>query len=268
MNYIKATLEHAEQIYQIVQDTINSVYPKYYPKEVVDFFCQLHNLENIKKDIEKQNVGILIDNQSIVGTGCYQDDHITRVYVLPQYQGNGYGSYIMQCLEGEIAKTYDRVCLDASLPASHLYQKRGYVTIEHCKYEVENDVVLVYEIMEKAISKVSSIVNYDGKLFIPKSNTENGEVNGETIFAYHQNGEIFFADYTGGEIKKGNMIGKVSENGVLDFYYQHMNKSGDIRIGKCHSIPHILENGKVELYEEWQWLNGDKSKGNSIVIER
>lgn len=170
MNYIKATLEHTEQVYQIVQDTINSVYPKYYPKEVVDFFCQLHNMENIKKDIEKQNIGILIDNQSIVGTGCYQNNHITRVYVLPQYQGNGYGSYIMQCLEEEIAKTYDRVCLDASLPASHLYQKRGYVTIEHCKHEVENDVVLVYEIMEKAISKVSSIVNYEGKLFSPKSN--------------------------------------------------------------------------------------------------
>ena len=30
----------------------------------------------------------------------------------------------------------------------------------------------------------------------------------------------------------------------------------------------ILENGKIELFEEWQWLNGDKSKGSSILIEK
>lgn len=58
-----------------------------------------------------------------------------------------------------------------------------------------------------------------------------------------------------------------SEQGVLDFYYQHVNKQGQLRIGKCHSIPHVLENYKLELHEEWQWLNGDKSTGSSIIIE-
>lgn len=29
----------------------------------------------------------------------------------------------------------------------------------------------------------------------------------------------------------------------------------------------MLENGKIELSEEWQWLNGDKSKGSSVVTE-
>lgn len=32
-------------------------------------------------------------------------------------------------------------------------------------------------------------------------------------------------------------------------------------------IPQILDSGKIELSEEWQWLNGDKSKGTSIIIE-
>ena len=35
----------------------------------------------------------------------------------------------MQCLEAEIAENYDSVELDASLPASALYEKRGYKTI-------------------------------------------------------------------------------------------------------------------------------------------
>jgi hypothetical protein len=29
-----------------------------------------------------------------------------------------------------------------------------------------------------------------------------------------------------------------------------------------------LDNGKLELHEEWQWLNGDKSTGSSVVVEQ
>ena len=90
----------------------------------------------------------MIDNV-IVGTGCHKNNHITRVYIKPQYQGKGYGSNIMQCLEDEIARNYDSVNLDASLPACRLYEKRGYKTIKHENYEVGNGVILVYEIMEK-----------------------------------------------------------------------------------------------------------------------
>ena len=151
MEYKKATLQESESIYKLVQDTIKIVYPKYYPKEVVDFFCEHHSLENILRDIENGVVGVLIDNDRMVGTGCYQDNHITRVYVLPEFQGRGYGSFIMEQLEDIIAVEYDTVFLDASLPASHLYEKRGYQTIRHDRWNVENGFVLVYEIMEKRL---------------------------------------------------------------------------------------------------------------------
>lgn len=151
MEYICAGLEDIDEIYELVQDTIQSIYPKYYPKEVVDFFCAHHSRDNILKDIESGVVGIMMDNEKMVGTGCYQENHITRVYVLPEFQGRGYGSYIMQQLEDTIAVEYDKVYLDASLPASHLYEKRGYQTIHHDKWNVENGVVLVYEIMEKGL---------------------------------------------------------------------------------------------------------------------
>ena len=39
MEYFKASEEHAEQIYNLVQNTITAVYPRYYPEAVVDFFC-------------------------------------------------------------------------------------------------------------------------------------------------------------------------------------------------------------------------------------
>ena len=151
MEYITASEEQAEQIFAVVQETIKTIYPKYYPKEVVDFFCHHHNLEIIKRGIDSQRVGILTENQTIIGTGCYEENHITRVYVLPEYQRKGFGSYILHCLEYEISKSYDTVCLDASLPACQLYEKRGFATVEHCKCTVDNDAVLVYEIMEKKL---------------------------------------------------------------------------------------------------------------------
>ncbi|MCD8390498.1 MAG: GNAT family N-acetyltransferase, partial [Firmicutes bacterium] len=66
----------------------------------------------------------------IVGSGCYKENHITRVYVKPEYQRQGFGSYIMECLESEIALKYNNAYLDSSAPAYHLYQKRGYKTIK------------------------------------------------------------------------------------------------------------------------------------------
>ncbi len=41
MEYTKATLANIEQVYELVQETIKTIYPRYYPKEAVDFFC--HN---------------------------------------------------------------------------------------------------------------------------------------------------------------------------------------------------------------------------------
>ena len=155
MEYIQATKEHAEKTYRLVQKTITTVYPKYYPQEVVDFFCQLHSKGNILNDISNGYVGILQHDGQLVGTGSRQDNHITRVYVDPMLQKQGYGSYIMQTLEDEIALHYDTAYLDASLPASHMYETRGYVTVAHKQWTVENGVVLVYEVMQKRLGTAS-----------------------------------------------------------------------------------------------------------------
>ena len=267
MEYIKANEKDTEQVVKLVQDTIRTIYPKYYPKEVVDFFCDLHCYEKISKDIKDGFVGVLKKDNAIIGTGCYKDNHITRVYVNPAFQGQGFGSYIMQCLENEIGSRHDTVCLDASLPASRLYEKRGYKTIKHDRWNVENGAVLVYEIMEKNIASSSTSICYNGKYFVPQKNTENGEVDGNTVFMYHQNDNILWADYSGGGIIRGHLVGTVAENGELDFYYQHINEQKQVRVGICHSVPTVLENGKIQLSEKWQWLNGDKSEGMSVIVE-
>lgn len=155
MRYSPATLEDIPEIYHIVQETIQTVYPKYYPSEVVDFFCAHHSMENITEDLEKGNVGVLYVGNEMVGTGSFSGKHITRVYVLPKHQGKGFGTFIIQSLEKEISKRYDKAELDASLPAAQLYEKLGYRTVKHESFPVENGVILVYEIMEKRLTSFS-----------------------------------------------------------------------------------------------------------------
>lgn len=90
-----------------------------------------------------------MDEDVIIGTGCYYENHITGVYVLPKYQNKGCGTMIIIHLETEIAKNYDTVELDASLAAVMLYEHRGYKTVGHGKYDLENGVKLVFEKMRK-----------------------------------------------------------------------------------------------------------------------
>jgi len=111
------------------------------------------------------------------------------------------------------------------------------------------------------------LINLDKKIFKALSNSENGEVSEDTVFYYSQKDNIISAEYNGGEIVKGNLIGKQLEDGRFDFVYHHINTDGELKIGKCLSSARLLENSKIKLIEEWQWLSDDFSSGTSELIE-
>ena len=149
LEYRKALPTEADAVCRVVQDTKAAVYPKYYIKEVVEFFGRLHSLERIRADVEAGKVFILLADGVLAGTGSYDGNHITRVYVLPEYEGRGLGSYILRELERDIFAEYDACELDASLPACIFYEKRGYRTVRHVEYDVGGGNVMVYEVMRK-----------------------------------------------------------------------------------------------------------------------
>lgn len=110
-------------------------------------------------------------------------------------------------------------------------------------------------------------INYNNRRFRPISNTENGETSSETIFNYKQKNNILTADYSGGQIVTGHLIGLVDEDGNIDMRYHQVNSKGEIMTGKCRSTPKILDNGKIQLLESWEWTSGDLSKGDSVIEE-
>ncbi len=156
MDFILAKKQDMEQVYELVQETIKSVYPKYYLNEIVDMFCEYHSRENVLRDIDAGNTYILLENDDIIGTGTKNENHITRVYVLPGFQKQGYGTFIMNRLEEMIKERHDYVYIDASLPACKLYTHLGYQTVDHGIWECKNDVIQVYEIMKKEFANEKS----------------------------------------------------------------------------------------------------------------
>ncbi len=112
------------------------------------------------------------------------------------------------------------------------------------------------------------MINYDGRVFRPISNTENGETSDETVFLYRQVGNILTSAYSGGRIRQGHLIGLVDEQGRIDMRYHQVNDRGELMTGICRSTPEVLPNGKIRLHESWEWTSGDRSKGSSVLEEQ
>lgn len=110
-------------------------------------------------------------------------------------------------------------------------------------------------------------INYNNRKFKVISSSENGETSVDTIFHYQQKGAFITATYCGGQIIEGHLIATADESGKLDIRYHQISKTGMLMTGICRSIPEIMPNGKIRLYEAWQWTAGDYSAGCSIIEE-
>ncbi len=113
-----------------------------------------------------------------------------------------------------------------------------------------------------------SVVDLDGKIFGPLSNSSNGAVSAGTLFYYHHKDDYIWGHYHGGAVRAGVLLGRVMNDGQLQFEYSHYDQSGGFRAGKCRTKIIVDKNGLLQLHEEWQWTTGDRSKGTSILIEK
>lgn len=111
-------------------------------------------------------------------------------------------------------------------------------------------------------------INYGNRIFVPRSNSENGEVDSSTIFYYHQHENVVWGTYAGGSVRFGTLIATADGDGVLDMRYQHVNDRGELMTGICRSVPELLPDGRLRLHESWQWTSGDRSRGESILEEQ
>ena len=139
---------------EITRNTIKIVYPKYYPVGAVEFFLKYHSDENISEDIRYQRTFLCIDDKgNKVGTVTIKENDIGRLFVLPEFQGKGYGKALLDYAEKLISRNYSEIILDASLAAKKIYLNRGYAEIEYKTVMTDNGDFLCWDIMTKKVKE-------------------------------------------------------------------------------------------------------------------
>ena len=108
--------------------------------------------------------------------------------------------------------------------------------------------------------------DFNNKRFALIQNSENGQVNTETIFNYKQDDNRVTADYFGGSIKYGKIIAELKDD-KLNMLYQCLTTDNELKAGKALAQIELTENGKIKLLLDWEWLTNGSEKGKSEYIE-
>ena len=100
----------------------------------------------------------------------------------------------------------------------------------------------------------------------PRMNTINGEISEDTLFEYFQKDDVVWGTYSGGTILRGVLLGRMAKNGDINFQYLQLNNQNEVNTGISHSATEFLNDGRIILYEDWEWT-GNRSGGGRSVIE-
>jgi hypothetical protein len=101
----------------------------------------------------------------------------------------------------------------------------------------------------------------------PRMNTANGQINEDTLFEYFQDGQMVWGTYAGGDVLRGILIGQMNANRDIRFHYLQMDTQGQLHQGTSKSSTELLNDGRVVLYENWEWTGDKKGSGSSIIEE-
>jgi hypothetical protein len=108
--------------------------------------------------------------------------------------------------------------------------------------------------------------NFNNKQFSLVENSKKGKVNSDTIFEYKQTGDLVTADYFGGTVTYGKIIA-IHKGDHLDMMYQCATTDNELKAGKAIAKISQLENGKLKLNLNWEWLDNNNERGTSEYIE-
>jgi citrate lyase synthetase len=149
----RITKNEAEEVQHFVIKVINTSYTPYYPKEAINFFKDFYSIEKIQNDINSGYYILIKENNKIIATGLFKDNHIGGVFVDAEKQGKGIGKIIMSNLEKyALSKSTKKIVLEASIPSFEFYKKLAYKKISDRFISVDNGKKLDYIEMKKKIN--------------------------------------------------------------------------------------------------------------------
>lgn len=126
--------ENAEEIVDLIIRNFREVNVKDYGKEAIEQLVITHDVNWFKGVAEYANVYVFWNEGKIAGVGSISsfwgsltESILLTVFVLPEFHGQGIGSYIIDTLEAdELFLRAERIEIPASITAVEFYRKKGY----------------------------------------------------------------------------------------------------------------------------------------------
>lgn len=108
------------------------------------------------------------------------------------------------------------------------------------------------------------MISYDGRRFRPVG-AERGESDRTAV--YQQAGNLVWGEFAGGDARRGALTGTCDPDGILDFAYCVVLRTGEVVSGHCTSTPRLLDDGRIQLDEVWERYGAHASTGVSRLEE-
>ncbi len=126
--------EDTEEIVNLIIRNFKEVNVKDYGEEAIAAISVTHDVNWFKGVAEYANVYVFWNEDKIVDVGSISsfwgsstESILLTIFVLPEFHGQGIGSYIIDTLESdELFLRAERIEIPASITAVEFYRKKGY----------------------------------------------------------------------------------------------------------------------------------------------
>lgn len=255
----RCTPSRLDEVLDITRDTILTSYAEHYPREAVQYFLNYHSPESVLDDIEGGYTAVLNNSGRTVGTGTLRETNVKRVFVLPGFQGRGFGKMLMRHLEDYAGLQGLRFLdLHSSLPAKRFYDSLRYRTLVYSQIPLGNNTTLDYYRMAKPVGKDCTRPgwNLHGKILSPSPGPGGGtRARGSGLFVFFQQDEMVLGQ-PAGAIEDGELIGLI-EGDVLSFRFEDLSICGMLGAGCGTGRIERIDGDRVRLTGEW-WSESGK----------
>ena len=142
-----------EKVVEVIHTTIKKCYPDFYSEQVIDFFLDYHSEQHLKERVDRGEFYLLYLHDKLIGTGFLDEEEIGGLYILPDFQNKGYGTFMLNfLLDRARKKGLKKVWLDATPNSKALYARLGFSHTEEKIMYVDEKYPLVYYYMEYSLS--------------------------------------------------------------------------------------------------------------------
>lgn len=126
--------ENVEEIVNLIIRNFREINVKDYGEKAIEKLVATHDVNWFKGVAEYANVYVFWNKDEIVGVGSISsfwgsltESILLTIFVLPEFHGQGIGSYIIDTLESDaLFLRAGRIEIPASITAVEFYRKKGY----------------------------------------------------------------------------------------------------------------------------------------------